>query len=75
MRAQASHVGVKKITVTVLIPELNNFGVAIASRMAAAKVTLKSLLPVSLSSGPKRANSSTKCYVFVFIVVLLFMQQ
>ena len=34
MRAQASHVGVKKNTVTVLIPELKKIGVAIVSRLA-----------------------------------------
>ena len=36
MRAQASHVGVIKNTVTVLIPELKNFGMAIACRLAIA---------------------------------------
>ena len=42
MRAQASHVGVeKKYTVTVLIPELKNFGVAIASRLAIAILRTK----------------------------------
>ena len=41
MRAQASHKGVKKITVTALIPELKNFGVAIASRLAIAFLRTK----------------------------------
>ena len=40
MRAQASHVGVKK-NVTVLIPELKNLGVAIASRLAIAILRTK----------------------------------
>ena len=39
--AQASHKGVKKITVTALIPEFKNFGVAIASRLAIAFLRTK----------------------------------